>query len=369
MHVLFITTSYPSTHDDWKGRFMLDMLHALAETSDLKLSYWGPSGPLPPTAHNICTESESIWLDKLLESGGIAAKLRAKPLASLFTVAKLFIFLNKAYRRIPDVDMFHINWLQNAIPLLFTRKPALITALGTDLSLLNNQLVAFAFNLAVLRRKTIIAPNSDWMIQPLRHKTNNQTRIHPVYFGVDKKWLEMRRNNADQDTNKWLVILRITERKLGHLFDWAKHLNDQGDELHLFGPLQETLNIPEWVHYHGPCHPKQLLDDWFPDAAGVITLSQHDEGRPQIILDAMAAGIPVIASDLAAHNDLIINKQTGYIVASESQFIAAYYHLSKADTNKQIGDNARNWVKDTIGDWHECSERYVTLYKQLLATQ
>jgi glycosyltransferase involved in cell wall biosynthesis len=64
--------------------------------------------------------------------------------------------------------------------------------------------------------------------------------------------------------------------------------------------------------------PRALLEEWFPQAAGLITLSQHDEGRPQVLLEAMAARLPVIASNLPAHRDLIRSGETGMLVDSHS---------------------------------------------------
>lgn len=348
---------------------MLDMVHSLAKLPQVKISYWGPSGPLPDSVINICTKDESNWLDKLLAGGGIAARLRDKKLSSLFVAGKLLILLGKAYRRVPDADLLHINWLQNALPLLFTPKPALITALGSDLSLLNNRLIAFAFRLSISRNRTIITPNADWMIQSLKDRVDSHTRIIPVYFGVSDIWLKMRRRSLNDNKKKWLVVLRITKQKIGKLFDWAKHIDDTGDELHLFGPMQEKLDIPAWVHYHGPCHPQQLADNWFPGASGLITLSEHDEGRPQIILDAMAAGLPVIASGLPAHTDLINNNKTGYIVQNRPEFISACNSLRNPEVNRSIGDNAKAYIQGVIGDWNACARRYVELYNQLLNSE
>src|SRR3546814_20018551 len=59
--------------------------------------------------------------------------------------------------------------------------------------------------------------------------------------------------------------------------------------LHLYGPMEEEVELPGWVHYHGPASPRLLADEVFPAARGLITLSQHAEGRPQVLLEAMAA--------------------------------------------------------------------------------
>src|SRR3546814_10395296 len=71
-------------------------------------------------------------------------------------------------------------------------------------------------------------------------------------------------------------------------------------ELHLYGPMEEEVELPGWVHYHGPASPRLLADEVFPAARGLITLSQHAEGRPQVLLEAVAASLPIVATDMPA---------------------------------------------------------------------
>jgi glycosyltransferase involved in cell wall biosynthesis len=37
-------------------------------------------------------------------------------------------------------------------------------------------------------------------------------------------------------------------------------------------------------------------------------------GQPQVVMEAMAAGVPVVASDTPAHRELVVHGQTGYLV-------------------------------------------------------
>ena len=141
---------------------------------------------------------------------------------------------------------------------------------------------------------------------------------------------------------------------------------DSERELHLFGPMQEDVNIPQWVNYHGPTYPEALQDDWFPGASGLITTSQHDEGRPQVMLEAMAAGVPIIASDIPAHRNFIRHQKTGWLVDSEEEFHSGIQWLSSLENNKAIAFAAREWVKKEVGTWSDCANRYLTVYRALL---
>jgi glycosyltransferase involved in cell wall biosynthesis len=119
------------------------------------------------------------------------------------------------------------------------------------------------------------------------------------------------------------------------------------------------------VVWHGPTHPDELREQWFPRATGLITLSQHDEGRPQVMLEAMAAGLPVIASDLPAHRDIVMHRETGWLVQERSQVEEAIGVLGDMPANQRIGAAARRYIKDTIGDWDNCAAQYAALYQRL----
>ena len=186
-------------------------------------------------------------------------------------------------------------------------------------------------------------------------------------FGVDAAWYSVERHaTIDHQPQRWLVVSRLTRKKLGWLPVWGASLFGSGRELHLFGPNQDGLTLPEWIHYHGPTFPHYLRTHWFPGAAGLITLSHHDEGRPQVVVEAMAAGLPVIASDIPAHADLIRHGETGYLVRSAEDFARALELFASPTWRHEIGDNARRWVAKEVGTWQDTAKRYFVLYNQLL---
>lgn len=49
-------------------------------------------------------------------------------------------------------------------------------------------------------------------------------------------------------------------------------------------------------------------------AADVVVLTSKREGLPRVILEAMAAGKPVVATDVRGNRELVVNGETGYLV-------------------------------------------------------
>jgi glycosyltransferase involved in cell wall biosynthesis len=248
---------------------------------------------------------------------------------------QLLRLLRQAYRREQDVDVYHINWLQTALPLPDNQKPALITVLGTDLKLLKLPLIKTMLRRVMRRRQVILCPNADWMRDPLEQAFGDLARIVPVVLGIDPVWYGIERR-LDESPPRWLAVTRLTRDKLGPLFEWSAPLFAGGArELHLFGPMQENIQVPDWVHYHGAATPDQLAAEWFGRAHGLITLSRHAEGRPQVMLEAMAAGLPIIASDMPAHSGLVEHGVTGLLCRDSAATLKRCSNL-RMDTPIQL---------------------------------
>lgn len=367
LRVLLVSTSYPADATDWRGVFMRHLVAALARQRAIQLAVWAPPGELPTTATSIATSQETAWLKRLMTAGGISHLMRSGGLRTLFTPVKLLRMIANAYRRHSAVDVYHVNWLQCALPLPRNGKPALITVLGNDLKLLRLPLMRYLLRRVMRGRRVAICPNGEWMQAPLLAAFGDVAKVIPVSFGIDPDWYAIKRIPGTQISKRWLVVTRLTADKLGPLFEWSQDFFRHAErELHLFGPMQEGVIVPDWIHYHGAATPEQLLVDWFPSACGLITLSCHAEGRPQVMLEAMAAALPIIASRMPAHAGIVDNGVTGILCDSAEGYGAALLQLEDAETNRRFGEAARDWTLREIGTWDDCAHRYTRIYRGLL---
>jgi glycosyltransferase involved in cell wall biosynthesis len=359
-----VSTSFPETRQDWPGRFIANMAEALARREEVRLALWAPPGEHSEIIETATSPEDAEWLRGLLRLGGIAHLLRASPVRGWIAAAGLLRRLCRVYRRYPDVDVVHVNWLQNALPLWGDDRPAVISVLGNDFGLLRLPGMVVALRAVLRGRRAILAPNADWMADELKRRFGDLAEIRPIPFGVDDPWFALERQRFSSDSPFiWLAVTRLTRRKVGDLFEWGEGLFGAQRQLHLFGPMQETLMVPDWAHYHGSTHPKALLEEWFPRATGLVTLSRHDEGRPQVLLEAMAAGLPVVASGLPAHRDLIRSGETGVLVDSRLEFEEALRGLESPMANQRLGVAAREWIRNAIGTWDDCAARYHAAYQ------
>jgi len=366
MRVLFTSTSYPASEVDWKGLFIRRMLEGLASRTDLVLSLWAPPGPIPSNVACKLTDDDRHWLQGLMDSGGLAHRLRHRPLNGLVSGARFLNRLRRAVARV-EADVLHMNWLQSALAVpAALRTPQLVTALGTDVRLLRLPGMRRLLRRAFGQRPTILCPNAAWMVHPLQRAFGDLAEVRHVPFGIDPVWYAVKRV-PDPDRRLWLVVARLTRAKLGPLFDWGEALfRDAGRTLHLFGPMQESIALPDWVNYHGPATPNSLAADWFPHAIGLLSLSRHDEGLPQVMLEAMAAGLPIVASPLPAHQELLRKDFGSQLCDSPEELKAAIESLEDPLVNRDTGARSRCWAESAFGTWQDCAARYVMCYRTLL---
>lgn len=375
MKIFVAATSFPREATDWRGRFIHDQVAALAR-SGASVRLWAPPGELPAGAESALTTGDAKWLEQLNQRGGIAHLLRRQLWSGVWAGGCLLYLLRAACRRemcrpgtsasprvYGSADFYLINWLQNALALPDDGRPAVVTVLGSDFGLLRLPGMVWALRRQMRRRQTLLAPNAAWMVPQLQALFGEVATVRCLPFGVDARWFACTRTLPPMP--RWLVVSRLTRAKLGPLFEWGADVFGAERELHVYGPLQESMDLPTWLHYHGATHPDALREQHFPQATGLLTLSQHDEGRPQVMLEAMAAGLPIIASDMPAHRDFLQHRHTGELVSSREELAAALAQLEVPDNNQQMGQAARAWVKADIGDWDDCAARYLAAFDEL----
>ena len=363
LRVLVVATSYPRSETDWQGTFIKRLVDAMSQRPDLHTALWAPPGPLAAGVRDAAAGDDADFLLHLANGGGIAHRLRSRPVAGLRDAAGLMRRLRALYAR-DRSDILHINWLQNALPLPGSGRRAVVTVLGTDYKLLELPGMVAALRRVFRANRCILAPNAPWMSARLEALFGDLCRVTATNFGIDDRWFAVS-PDASVQPRLWLCVSRITRAKIGSLFDWGESVFSADRPLDLVGPNQEGMTLPSWVRHHGHAAPEDLCRSWFPRSHGLVSLSSHAEGRPQVMLEAMAAGLPIVASDIPAHADTIAHGETGFLVRSPAALAAAVAELESTDLANTMAANARAAARRDFGSWPDCVDRYMALYRML----
>ena len=110
------------------------------------------------------------------------------------------------------------------------------------------------------------------------------------------------------------------------------------------------------------------LDRLFPHF-DLLTLSSHTEGLPNVILEAFAAGVPVVATAVGGTPELIDDGVNGYLVpAGDAEQLARRIEdvMSSDGLPESMGQRGKQKVLSQF-TFEAQSQRYVELFERLLS--
>jgi glycosyltransferase involved in cell wall biosynthesis len=92
------------------------------------------------------------------------------------------------------------------------------------------------------------------------------------------------------------------------------------------------------------------------------------EGLPNAVMEAMAAGVPVVATDISGNRDLVVPGETGFLVSVGDRAGLARYGnklLCDAELRARLGNAGRQRIVAHFGV-EQMVDRHVALYRKIL---
>lgn len=88
-------------------------------------------------------------------------------------------------------------------------------------------------------------------------------------------------------------------------------------EFHFIGPIPENKKIDQHqVVYHGEIRDKQKLTKIIA-SCDILICPSWSEGMPNVILEAMACGLAIVATNVGA-TSVLVSQKTGWLLNSPS---------------------------------------------------
>lgn len=169
-----------------------------------------------------------------------------------------------------------------------------------------------------------------------------------------------------------LFVGRFHEQKnLRFLLEQIVRLPAGAIEVHLVGDgpqreelraLAQQLGFATQIIWHGWLSRTALLAVY--QSADFLVNPSFYEGMPNVVLEAMACGLPVVASNLPGNNELVVNGETGFLFelhGNPDEFSAVLNRLRDVDLRRQLGGAARARAINCFS-WRNAAAQYAELF-------
>lgn len=103
--------------------------------------------------------------------------------------------------------------------------------------------------------------------------------------------------------------------------------------------------------------------------ADVFVFASFAEGRPNVVLEAMAVGLPVIAGAIPAVSDLIESGQQGLLFPpGDVRALAGHMTSLLQDSlaRQRLGNKARQSLASSGLSWPESARHYLSVYTDVV---
>ena len=191
---------------------------------------------------------------------------------------------------------------------------------------------------------------------------------------------EYARNMLNLPLDKKIVLFVGALKKIkgvDYLIEAAKSFLDIDISLYIVGrddgmkksleKRARELKIGDYIKFIGPLSHADL-PLWF-SASDILVLPSLSEGRPNVILEAFACEVPVIATNVGGIPELMINGETGYLVTAKDPIeLSEKINKLLVDRNLRIkmGKFGRTTIIQRGLTWETHAKKTVKIYSELL---
>lgn len=390
MHVLSFTTLFPNYNQFNHGIFVKNRLqHLIQDFPDVTLRVIAPVPYYPAIGFFYKRYRNYIGIEKQEQHGNLKV-FHPRYLA----IPKIGVLLNpfslyyaglkavKQYIRIygkPHLIDAHYIYPDGVVACWIGEKlniPVVMTARGTDINLLPEYNIPGKLIKNALVQTTALISVCSALKERLVELEANERKIYVMRNGVDLNsftslpQIQARRHlNLPEHSKIILSVGHLIERKGHHLIIQALkklphcHLVIVGDgemKKDLYNLMQEH-NLSAQITFLGVL-PHNFLKHVY-SAADILVLASSREGWPNVLLEAMACGTPVIATPVWGSPEIIQSPQAGILTKTrsvEALTEAIKYLLSNLPDRKETRLYAEKF------SWYQTSQDQYNLFKAIM---
>lgn len=384
LRVAIVTTSYPLTADSMSGTFIAELArHLPPQVAAEVIVPCGPAaatGPLPGPRVRCFRYAPRRWQTLAHQPGGLPVALKQGGRGLILVALLIPALAFAAWRAGRRADLIHANWsvtgLIAGLAARLSGTPAITTLRGSDIALAEGSRV-FRW---VLRRcratnRRLVTVGTDLAARTARLLGLPPGSVIVIPNGVGAAFFALPLPLPGPVLRLVSVGALVPAKGHGTMLEALARLPPEtpvqwtlagdGPDREVLAARAHALGLGDRVHLLGALPPAAIPE--LLAEQNIFVTASLAEGRPNALMEAMAAGRAIVASRIPGITELVADEQSALLFdPQDSERLAIQLQRLAADPAllERLGTAARAAAADLT--WEGTGRRYAELYAEVL---
>ncbi|MBC8284626.1 MAG: glycosyltransferase [Nitrospinae bacterium] len=390
--ISFLSTSFPRFDGDFSGNFVFHFAQELSHQG-ASLEIIAPDDPASrPISENFNIVRFPYFFPRSWQKLAYGAGITSQKSVWVWLQLPFFLtnfFLN-ALKSARKSQLIHAFWSASGIIALTVRcfkpRPVIITLWGSDKRIAEIPILSKLILFILVTADAIVCEENS-LKSFLVSRGLDPEKIYLIKNGIDKNLFQPRdstvtkRNLGLKENQQIILSIGSLNKTKNHslLIDAFDEIAESNPSWNLFiiGEGEERANLESQIQRSENVQKIKLLglkkhdsiSQWL-NAADIFVLPSKSEGTPNALLEAMASGLPVVASRVGGVPELIKNKIEGMLFDPNSkddlkEKLNALVH--DKDLRNSLGMHATEKINSEFGSWKQQTDKLLSIYNRLLS--
>jgi len=375
MEILLVTTSYPLRNGSVSGIFVKKLAEQINEFAHLTVVTPGDDNEVVDSNIKHARYAPQRMQRLAHSPGGIPVALKSNAFAWLLLPALIFSMFYQCIVHCRNKDAVVANWSINGVLAGLAAKlfsvPVITILRGSDVNPSQSKREKNLTLLLAIKLSTKVVCVSDSFYKVISaNYPKYRHKFIVIPNGVDSEYLHIKVSDNPslfvlttvgnlnpkkgvQDILEACAVLR--KRGVPFVFN----IIGGGPEKKSLVELTNALRLSECVNFIG-----SIPHDQIPSYLGnsnIFVFASYSEGRANVLLEAMAAGLPIVASQINANRELITHNENGYLFETGSPHDLAekIIELTKSKSlRERLSRSARRSIVVNSLSWESTGDKY-----------
>ncbi len=383
IRVLVLTTSYPVRDDSVSGIFVKQLIDNLPDEIDTLVLTPADSKSTKLSEGRVipCKYAPRTWQTLAHNPGGIPVALQKNRFGYFlipFLLSSMFIhclFLGRSR------DVIHANWaicgLIAGICGTIIRKKVVTTLRGEDINRATNSAISkLILKVCIGLSDSIVCVSSSHSKSLKKLYPTAAHKIQHIPNGVSSELLSSSPNPGNNDSVTILTIGSLIPRKniscIIEAISKCRCRNRIRLKIVGEGPLKQALDLSTktlgvQTEFKGQVDFRNIGKEY--QSSDIFILASFSEGRPNVMLEAMASGLTVICSDIPGTNEVITQNSDGILFELDNRVSLANAIDTACESTEfrnRLGSNAKAYILKNQLTWQHTGSTYASLYRSMI---